>query len=130
MGCTRKTFTGYVSRAVKAMEAPTIERAMYLLAVRQHTQNNVIEVGLSPRELEVVQGMSAGLSNKQIAYGLHVAEHTIKNHTANIYQKFGLDGGAGSRLLTVLLAHKLGLVNAFAMITQMQDGQFEVRKSV
>lgn len=127
MACNRDTFNEYARKAAKAMEAPTIERAMYLLAVRQHAQENVLEVDLTPREFEIVKCMSAGLSNKQIAHELSMAESTVKNHTADIYRKFGLEQGAGGRLIAVLLAHKLGLVDAFAMITQMQNGQYEVK---
>jgi len=127
MDCTRKTFTEYVGKGVKAMGVRTVERAMYLLAVRQYTQNNVLEVALTPRELQVVKCMSAGLSNKQIGYELRMSEQTAKNHCSRIFGKLGIEVGIGSRLVAVLVAHKLGLVDAFAMIQQMQDGQYEVK---
>ncbi|MFT5724821.1 MAG: DNA-binding CsgD family transcriptional regulator [Bacteroidia bacterium] len=48
-------------------------------------QNN--SVGLSPRELEVLQHMAGGLTNQEIADRLFVSLPTIKTHTSNIYQK-------------------------------------------
>jgi two-component system NarL family response regulator len=44
---------------------------------------------LSPRELEVLRLVAQGLSNKQIAYALHIAEHTAKNHVKNVLDKLG-----------------------------------------
>ena len=42
---------------------------------------------LSPRELEVLRLVARGLSNKQIAYALSIAEHTAKNHVKNVLDK-------------------------------------------
>lgn len=42
---------------------------------------------LSARELEILLLAARGLSNRQIARSLHVAEGTIKRHLANTYQK-------------------------------------------
>ncbi|MBV6646222.1 MAG: DNA-binding response regulator [Cyclobacteriaceae bacterium] len=45
------------------------------------------EVGLSNREAEVLQLMTEGLSNQEIADRLFVSMNTIKTHTSNIYVK-------------------------------------------
>jgi len=42
---------------------------------------------LSPREIEVLQLISRGKSNKEIAAALFVAESTVKTHVATIYEK-------------------------------------------
>jgi DNA-binding NarL/FixJ family response regulator len=42
---------------------------------------------LSPRELEVLTAVSAGLVNAQIAARLFIAEGTVKRHLTNIYMK-------------------------------------------
>jgi two-component system, NarL family, response regulator len=44
---------------------------------------------LSVRELEVLQLMARGMSNKEIAYELTVAEDTAKNHVRSILKKLG-----------------------------------------
>jgi len=44
---------------------------------------------LSQRELEVLELIVRGLANKQIAYALSIAEHTVKNHVKSILSKLG-----------------------------------------
>jgi two-component system NarL family response regulator len=44
---------------------------------------------LSARELQVLELIVQGLANKQIAYALDIAEHTVKNHVKNILSKLG-----------------------------------------
>jgi DNA-binding NarL/FixJ family response regulator len=45
---------------------------------------------LSARELELLLLAARGLSNRQIAASVHLAEGTVKRHLANIYQKIGV----------------------------------------
>jgi two-component system NarL family response regulator len=45
---------------------------------------------LSARELQVLELIVRGLANKQIAYSLSIAEHTVKNHVKNILSKLGV----------------------------------------
>jgi DNA-binding NarL/FixJ family response regulator len=45
---------------------------------------------LSAREMEVLLLTARGLSNRQIASSLRVAEATVKRHLANIYPKMGV----------------------------------------
>src|SRR5215207_5635715 len=45
---------------------------------------------LSARELEILLLASRGLSNRQIATRVHVAEGTVKRHLANTYHKMGV----------------------------------------
>ena len=56
---------------------------------------------LSPREREVFEHLAEGLSNKQIAAALHIAERTVEFHRAHILEK------TGTRTLPELL--RLGL---------------------
>ena len=42
---------------------------------------------LSPRELEVLDLIVRGLSNKQIAYDLKISQDTAKNHVKHIFEK-------------------------------------------
>jgi two-component system NarL family response regulator len=46
---------------------------------------------LSARELEVLNLIVRGSSNKQIAYALTIAEHTVKNHVKSILNKLDVD---------------------------------------
>ena len=45
---------------------------------------------LSAREVQVLELIVAGQANKQIAYSLGIAEHTVKNHVKNILSKLGV----------------------------------------
>jgi len=46
---------------------------------------------LSAREMEVLALIVKGHGNKQIAYQLGIAEHTVKNHVKNILSKLGVE---------------------------------------
>jgi len=62
---------------------------------------------LTPRELEVLQLLSHGLSNKLIARALTISEHTVKFHVSSTYSKLG----AASRTEAVSLAARKGLIS-------------------
>ena len=61
---------------------------------------------LTPRELEVIQLLAAGLGNKEIASRLEISEHTVKFHVASIMGKLG----AASRTEAVTLGIRHGLI--------------------
>jgi DNA-binding CsgD family transcriptional regulator len=44
-------------------------------------------LGISPRELTVLQELAAGRSNKEIAIRLHVSPNTVKTHVARLLEK-------------------------------------------
>src|SRR5215204_3987246 len=57
-----------------------------------------VEGVLSARELELLLLAARGLSNRQIAASVHLAEATVKRHLANVYQKMGVTSrGEASR---------------------------------
>ena len=47
----------------------------------------VPELGLSQREMEVLELMSQGFTNQQIADNLFLSIHTIKTHGSNLFMK-------------------------------------------
>ena len=57
---------------------------------------------LTSREKEIIDLISDGLSNKEIASHLHIATHTVKSHVHNILEKLAL----GSRLQIAAFARK------------------------
>jgi two-component system NarL family response regulator len=54
-------------------------------------ESSTLPAGLSAREMEVLSLIVKGLGNKQIAYQLGIAEHTVKNHVKNILSKLSVD---------------------------------------
>jgi DNA-binding NarL/FixJ family response regulator len=61
---------------------------------------------LTPREMEVLQRLAEGLTNKAIAQELGISEHTIKFHVNAIMGKLH----AQSRTEAVVRATRLGLI--------------------
>jgi DNA-binding NarL/FixJ family response regulator len=47
-------------------------------------------VRMTPREREVINLIAEGLSNKEIAMRLHIANHTVKSHVRNVMEKLTL----------------------------------------
>ncbi|HEX8680821.1 MAG TPA: response regulator transcription factor [Ardenticatenaceae bacterium] len=61
---------------------------------------------LTPREAEVLELLSQGLSNKMIARQLQISEHTVKFHVSSVYAKLG----ASSRADAVSRGARRGLI--------------------
>jgi ATP/maltotriose-dependent transcriptional regulator MalT len=47
-------------------------------------------LGISQRELEVLQRMAAGATNQEIADGLFVSLNTVKTHTSRLFEKLAV----------------------------------------
>ncbi|MDX1663799.1 MAG: response regulator transcription factor [Candidatus Promineifilaceae bacterium] len=48
-------------------------------------------VPLSPREMEILEHVTYGMSNKEIAYKLGISHQTVKNHMTSILRKLNVD---------------------------------------
>jgi two-component system NarL family response regulator len=62
---------------------------------------------LSPRELQVLEQMALGKSNKEIGQALFISEYTVKNHVKVILKKLDAIG----RTEAVAIASERGLIN-------------------
>lgn len=66
----------------------------------------VAMLGLSPRELRVLEELAAGRSNAEIAAALHISPNTVKSHVARLYEKLDArrrtDATARARELGIL----------------------------
>jgi len=63
-------------------------------------------LGITPRELEILEAMAAGHSNREIAERLYVSENTVKTHAARLFDKLS----AKRRTQAVQLAKDAGII--------------------
>ncbi|AKH84974.1 LuxR family transcriptional regulator [Streptomyces sp. CNQ-509] len=52
---------------------------------------NEVLAGLSPRELDVLELIGEGLTNRQIGQRLYLSEKTVKNHISRLLAKLGVE---------------------------------------
>ena len=64
------------------------------------------DLGITPRELEILQLISSGLSNREIADKLFVSENTVKTHSSRVFDKLN----AKRRTQAVQIGKELGLI--------------------
>src|SRR5829696_9872474 len=69
-------------------------------------QVRIEALGITPRELEVLQLIAEGLSNKEMAERLFVSENTVKTHASRVFDKLG----ASRRTQAVQMAKSQGLI--------------------
>lgn len=90
-----------VSHAFASVLSPARRAATFERVILEGTDE-----ALTPREREVLELVSQGLSNKLIARRLHISEHTVKFHISSITGKLG----ASSRTDAVRRGLSRGLI--------------------
>jgi len=90
------------------VETVVVEKYLYTNPNDPFTinENALNELGMSKRELEVLQLMAEGLSNREIAKKLFVSLNTIKTHSSKIFEKMDVQ----RRTQAVEKAKRLGLI--------------------
>jgi DNA-binding CsgD family transcriptional regulator len=66
----------------------------------------VRQLGITPRELEILEAIAAGLSTREIAAKLFVSENTVKTHSKRLFEKLN----ARRRTQAVQIAKEAGLI--------------------
>lgn len=66
----------------------------------------LLQLGITARELEILEAMAAGLSNREIAEKLFVSENTVKTHAGRVFDKLS----ASRRTQAVQRAKEAGLI--------------------
>jgi ATP/maltotriose-dependent transcriptional regulator MalT len=69
-------------------------------------QARLQELGITPRELEILELIARGLSNREIAEQLFVSENTVKTHSSRLFDKLS----ARRRTQAVQLGKEFGLI--------------------
>jgi DNA-binding NarL/FixJ family response regulator len=92
-----------------ALLAPTVTRRLIAEFARlrppQRTHTRDLDA-LTPREVEILSLVAAGLSNQEIADRLVLSNETVKTHVSHILRKLGLR----DRAQAVVAAYETGLV--------------------
>jgi len=72
------------------------------------TRNEIkmAELGITRRELEILECIASGLSNREIGEKLFVSENTVKTHSSRLFEKLG----AKRRTQAVQIGKGLGLI--------------------
>ena len=83
--------THYIYEILNAFKNASQVSAMFPLnSASKALRNSSTGESLSLREAEVIELMTAGLRNKEIAEKLFISNSTVKSHIYNIYQKFNV----------------------------------------
>jgi DNA-binding CsgD family transcriptional regulator len=94
-------------KLTKTKEIVVVKEVM-LPAQQSFTLNEVSlrELGITRRELEILELIADGLSNREIAEKLFVSENTVKTHSSRLFDKLS----AKRRTQAVQLGKELGLI--------------------
>jgi ATP-dependent transcriptional regulator len=66
----------------------------------------IAELGITPREMEILAAIAAGLSTREISEKLFVSENTVKTHSSRLFDKLN----AKRRTQAVQIAKNAGLI--------------------
>jgi ATP/maltotriose-dependent transcriptional regulator MalT len=69
-------------------------------------QQKLVQLGITKRELEILELIATGLSNREIAEKLFVSENTVKTHSSHLFDKLS----AKRRTQAVQLGKEWGLI--------------------
>ena len=86
---------------VTEAETPVLSAQPSLL-----NERNRDDLGITQRELEILELIAQGLSNREIAAKLYVSENTVKTHARHVFDKLG----AKRRTQAVQLGKEFGLL--------------------
>jgi len=94
IGAIAVIFTGlgiWLALKIVKPKVKVVEREVYVSSPFAVNQKEADKLNLSKRELEVLQLMADGLSNKEIADKLFVSLSTIKTHSNNLFVKMDVE---------------------------------------
>jgi NarL family two-component system response regulator LiaR len=94
-------------KLTRVREVPVIREVPVLVGGPfQRNEARVAQLGITPRELEILEAIAAGLSTREIGERLFVSENTVKTHTARLFDKLS----ARRRTQAVQRAKEEGLI--------------------
>ena len=75
-------------------------------AVFSLNEQRLKDLGITKRELEILELIAQGMSNREIAEKLFVSENTVKTHSSRLFDKLS----AKRRTQAVQIAKEMGLI--------------------
>jgi ATP/maltotriose-dependent transcriptional regulator MalT len=94
-------------RLTRRVETVVVREVMVTAPVNFERDEGKLEaLGITPRELEILQLIAEGLSNREIAARAYVSENTVKTHSSRLFDKLG----ARRRTQAVQLGKELRLI--------------------
>lgn len=75
----------------KLLDALISDETSEKMSFREETASDQFAESLTARELEVLELLAQGDSNKRIAWHLNISEHTVKFHVASVFAKLGVN---------------------------------------
>jgi two-component system, NarL family, response regulator LiaR len=97
---TKKEEVVLVKEVVKEVPVPQIAEPFTV------NESQLKRLGITKRELEILELIAGGLSNREIAEKLFVSENTVKTHSSRLFDKLG----AKRRTQAVQIAKENGLI--------------------
>lgn len=99
---TARRRPGEADASAGTAEAPKAGSGQPFLADEKRRE----ELRITPRELEILNLIAQGMSNREIAGRLFVSENTVKTHSSRVFEKLG----AKRRTQAVQMGKELGLL--------------------
>lgn len=96
----------WLGRKVTRTREKVVVREVPVSGPFARNEERLAQLGITPRELEILEAMAAGLSNREIAERLFVSENTVKTHAARLFSKLS----AQRRTQAVQRAKEAGLI--------------------
>jgi len=97
---TRKEEVVLVKEVVKEVPVPTPAEPFSV------NEAQLKQLGITKRELEILELIAQGMSNREIAEKLFVSENTVKTHSSRIFDKLS----AKRRTQAVQIGKEIGLI--------------------
>lgn len=93
--------------------------------IQGDNNNAVRHFGLTPREIEIVQRIADGRSNKEVGEDCSIRERTVKHHLTNIFGKVGVS----SRLELALFAREHQIFAHTRSVDSLNDSEHDEDRS-
>ena len=95
-------------KLTKKKEVVVVKEVLVAVATQPFSLNEerLKDLGITKRELEILELIAQGLSNREIADRLFVSENTVKTHSSRLFDKLS----ARRRTQAVQIGKEMGLI--------------------